>query len=70
MILTTQKDWTKIAKNERRNAENDRLKMWYLAVELAFISGENKLRELIQNVLAGKISSQSQEEKKTTVSRT
>ena len=52
-ILTTQKDWTKIS---RLNATKKDLTFAYIAIEIKFLTGEDKLRSLIQNKLAGKIS--------------
>jgi tetraacyldisaccharide 4'-kinase len=52
-ILTTQKDWTKISL--LNTTEND-LTLAYIAIEFKFLTGEDKLRNLIQNKLAGKIS--------------
>ena len=47
-VLTTQKDWTKI-RNSRDRA------FAYLVVELRFISGQEKIKQLIDKALAGKI---------------
>jgi len=52
LILTTQKDWTKIA---RLDALRNEMPFAYLAIELKFISGEDGLRDLIERTLAGKI---------------
>jgi len=52
LILTTQKDWTKIAPLCVSGKE---IPLAYLAIELKFISGEDKLRDLIESTLAGKI---------------
>jgi len=51
-ILTTQKDWTQYA---IRNTRYD-IPFAYLAIELKFISGEDKITRLIEDTLAGKIS--------------
>lgn len=52
LILTTQKDWTKIA---RLGTLGNEMPFAYLAIELKFISGEGGLRDLIERTLAGKI---------------
>jgi hypothetical protein len=52
IILTTQKDWTKIS--ILNTAEND-LTLAYIAIEFKFLAGEDKLRNLIQDTLTGKI---------------
>ncbi len=54
LILTTQKDWTKIALSGL--AERD-IPLAYLAIELKFLAGEDKLKRLIESALAGKIPS-------------
>jgi len=53
LILTTQKDWTKTALSG--SVKKDILPA-YLAIELKFISREDKLKRLIEDVLASKIS--------------
>ena len=53
IILTTQKDWTKIS--VLNTAENN-LTLAYIAIEFKFLAGETKLRNLIQDKIAGKIS--------------
>jgi tetraacyldisaccharide 4'-kinase len=62
LILTTQKDWSKLP-IENRNLSAVRLAeskiditLAYLAIELKFISGEDKIRNLIESELAGRIS--------------
>ena len=50
-ILTTQKDWTKIRMLE---AAKD-LPLAYLAIEIKFLTGEDKLRCLIEDALEGRI---------------
>ena len=74
LILTTQKDWTKIIskcrfpnadfqtpieKEKELKIENQKLKIdipfAYLAIELKFIAGQEKLKRLIEKVLADKI---------------
>jgi tetraacyldisaccharide 4'-kinase len=52
LILTTQKDWTKIA---LLDAFKDDVPLAYLVIELRFLAGEDRLRALIEDVLAGKI---------------
>ena len=52
LILTTQKDWTKTALPG--SVKKDML-LAYLAIELKFISREDKLKRLIEDVLASKI---------------
>jgi tetraacyldisaccharide 4'-kinase len=74
LILTTQKDWSKIIGDFRfsippdgpatqmagkRQTSSDfqpPIPLAYLAIELKFISGEDKIRNLIEKALAGKIS--------------
>jgi tetraacyldisaccharide 4'-kinase len=51
-ILTTQKDWTKIA--SLAPVKKD-IPLAYLAIELKFVSGEDKITRLIEDALAGKI---------------
>ena len=51
LILSTQKDYTHSA---IRHAQYE-IPFAYLAVEIKFISGEDKLKQLIKDVLAGKI---------------
>ena len=51
VILTTQKDWTKI--RLLKSAKD--MPLAYLAIELKFLAGENELRDLIEDTLAGKI---------------
>ncbi len=52
IILTTQKDWTKIRLLE--SAKD--MPLAYLAIEIKFLTGEDKLRCLIEDTLEGKIS--------------
>ncbi len=52
IMLTTQKDFTKIRLLE--SARN--LPLAYLAIEIQFLSGRDRLRSLIDEALAGKIS--------------
>ncbi len=51
LILSTQKDYTHYA----TCATQYEIPFAYLAVEIKFISGEDKLKQLIKDVLAGKI---------------
>jgi tetraacyldisaccharide 4'-kinase len=53
LILTTQKDYTQYA---IRNTQYE-IPFAYLAVEIKFTSGEDKLKQLIEDALAGKIHS-------------
>ncbi|MBA7701644.1 Tetraacyldisaccharide 4'-kinase [subsurface metagenome] len=56
LILTTQKDWTKIIADCQSSIANCQDILWaYLAIELKFIAGEDKLKQLIESALAGKI---------------
>ena len=52
LILTTQKDWTKI---RHLIPTEEGIPLVYLAVELKFLSGEDRLKGLIEDVLSGKI---------------
>jgi tetraacyldisaccharide 4'-kinase len=53
MILTTEKDYNKIS--QPASGERD-VVMAYLAVRLQFVEGQDRIRELIERSLAGKIS--------------
>jgi len=58
LILTTQKDWTKIIldfKSQISDFESS-LPFAYIGIEIKFLAGEDKLRGLIEKTLAGKIS--------------
>jgi len=57
LILTTQKDWTKVISNlKSRNSDSkSSLPFAYLAIEIKFLAGEDKLSALIKDTLAGKI---------------
>jgi len=64
LILTTQKDWTKIISNFKSQISNSKfqisdfkspLPFAYLAIEIKFPAGEDKLTALINDTLAGKI---------------
>ena len=61
LILTTQKDWfssplltAKNASDERR-ATSHEIPFAYLAIELRFVAGEDRITQLIENTLAGTI---------------
>jgi tetraacyldisaccharide 4'-kinase len=66
LILTTQKDWSKIIFDFRfRQTDGGQvpisdfrppIPLAYLAIEIRFVGGEDKIRDLIEKVLAGKIS--------------
>jgi tetraacyldisaccharide 4'-kinase len=53
LVLTTQKDWTKISPLEPDTKE---MLFGYLAIELEFLDGREKVIGLIEGALAGKIS--------------
>jgi tetraacyldisaccharide 4'-kinase len=53
MILTTQKDWTKIG---HLTLNTQDVPLAYLVVDIKFLSGEDKLRSLINQTLKDKIS--------------
>ena len=52
LILSTQKDWTKTALLASAKKE---IPFAYLAIELKFVSEEDKITQLIEDTLAGKI---------------
>ncbi len=54
LILTTEKDWTKITPFDTLK-EDKTPKLAYLAIEVRFLAGEQKLIGLIEDVLASKI---------------
>ncbi len=54
LILTTQKDWVSFSPSAMPNTSKD-IHFAYLAIELRFISGEEKITQLIKNALAGRI---------------
>jgi tetraacyldisaccharide 4'-kinase len=54
LILTTQKDWVSFSPSAMPNASED-VNFAYLAIEFRFISGEDKITQLIKNALAGRI---------------
>ena len=53
MILTTQKDWTKISRLTPSHAS---IPLAYLTIEIKFLAGEDQLTALIEDTLQGKIS--------------
>lgn len=57
LILTTQKDWTKVVSSNKFpiSESESHLPFAYLAIEIKFLSGEDKLRALINDTLAGRI---------------
>ena len=57
LILTTQKDWTKVVSNAEFSISESKSHppFAYLAVEIKFLSGEDKLTALINDILTGKI---------------
>jgi tetraacyldisaccharide 4'-kinase len=57
LILTTQKDWTKVISNFKSQISDFKLPLpfAYLAIEIKFLTGEDKLTNLIEDTLAGKI---------------
>ncbi|MHC4324980.1 MAG: tetraacyldisaccharide 4'-kinase [Planctomycetota bacterium] len=57
LILTTQKDWTKVISNSRFQISDSQSTppFAYLAIEMKFIAGEDKLTALIKETLASKI---------------
>jgi len=64
LILTTQKDWTKIISDFRFQISNFKsqisdfeslLPLAYIGIEIKFLAGEDKLRGLIEKTLAGKM---------------
>jgi tetraacyldisaccharide 4'-kinase len=64
IILTTQKDWTKFISNFKSQISNEKsqisdfkspLPFAYLAIEIKFLAGEDKLTALIRGTLAGRI---------------
>jgi len=57
LILTTQKDWTKIISDFKSQISDfeSSLPLAYIGIEIKFLAGEDKLRGLIEKTLAGKI---------------
>jgi tetraacyldisaccharide 4'-kinase len=58
LILTTQKDWTKLISDFRLRISDSKspVPFAYLAIEIEFLAGEDQLTALIEEALAGKIS--------------
>jgi tetraacyldisaccharide-1-P 4'-kinase len=59
LMLTTQKDWLSgLALRRPSNAISGQqiVPMAYLAIEIKFIAGEQRITQLIENALAGRIS--------------
>lgn len=58
LILTTQKDWTKLISDFKDRISDSAFPVpfAYLAIEIKFLAGECQLTALIEDVLAGKIS--------------
>ena len=58
LILTTQKDWTKVISDFRSQISDSESSPPFacLAIEIKFLAGEDKLTALIKETLAGKIS--------------
>ncbi len=57
LILTTQKDWTKVISNFKSQISDFKLPLpfAFLAIEIKFLAGEDKLTALIKDTLASKI---------------
>ena len=57
LILTTQKDWTKVISNSKFKISDSKsnLLFAYLVIEIRFQDGEDKLTALIKDTLASKI---------------
>ncbi|MFC1793060.1 tetraacyldisaccharide 4'-kinase [Planctomycetota bacterium] len=57
LILTTQKDWTKVISNSRFQISDSQSTppFAYLAIEIKFLTGEDKFTTLIKDTLAGSI---------------
>ena len=58
LILTTQKDWTKLISDFKYQISDSISPVPFacLAIEIKFLAGEDQLTTLIENTLAGKIS--------------
>ena len=56
LIMTTQKDWSKICNSNLSILNSQEIPFVYLVVELKFVSGEDKIIQLIEDALADKIS--------------
>ncbi len=57
LILTTQKDWTKLVSGFRSQISDSGASAPFacLAIEIQFLTGENELKSLIESTLAGRI---------------
>jgi len=57
LVLTTQKDWTKVISDFRLPIFDleSTVSFAYLVIEIGFLAGQDKLTALIQNTLAGRI---------------
>ena len=53
LMLTTQKDWSRLPIENRKSKIE--MPLAYLAIELKFISGEDKITQLIEDTLTGKM---------------
>jgi len=56
LILTTQKDWSKICNSNLPVLNSQDIPFAYLVIELKFTGGEGKITQLIEDTLVGKIS--------------
>jgi tetraacyldisaccharide 4'-kinase len=58
LILTTQKDWTKVITNTEFQISDSKSHppFAYLAIEIKFLAGQDELTNLIKDTVAGKIS--------------
>jgi hypothetical protein len=57
LILTTQKDWTKIIGEFQTSITDYHDVLFaYLAIELKFLAGQEKITQLLKDTLSGKIS--------------
>jgi tetraacyldisaccharide 4'-kinase len=54
-IMTTQKDWSNICNSNLPTLNSQDIPFMYLVVELKLVSGEDKITQLIEDALAGKI---------------
>lgn len=57
LILTTQKDWTKLTSNFRSqiSSAESSIPFAFLPIRIQFLNGENELKHLIEGTLAGRI---------------
>ncbi len=60
LVLTTQKDWTKVISDSQFpiSGSKSSVPFAYLAIEIRFVADEDKLTALIQDTLAGRISTE------------